>query len=45
MPLIYSKSKKALSENIRKEIHAGKSPEQAAAIGYSIKKALQNKKK
>lgn len=36
MPLIKSKSKKALSTNIGTEIKAGKEPKQAAAIAYSI---------
>lgn len=43
MPLKQSSSKKALQENIRKEIKAGKSPSQAAAIGYAVQR--KNKKK
>jgi hypothetical protein len=35
MPLINSSSKEARSENIRREIDAGKDPKQAAAIAYS----------
>ena len=35
MPLKKGKSKKTISANIRKEIAAGKSPRQAAAIAYS----------
>ena len=38
MPLKKSGSKKAFAENMRKEIKAGKSPKQAAAIAYSIKR-------
>lgn len=38
MPLIHSSSDKARSENIRREINAGKDPKQAAAIGYSIQR-------
>ena len=38
MPLNKSGSKKAFKENIRKEIKAGKSPKQAAAIAYNIKR-------
>lgn len=39
MPLIRgskAKTKEGISENIRREIHAGKDPKQAAAIAYSI---------
>lgn len=36
MPLIKSGSKKAISENIRREIHAGKSQRQSVAIAYSV---------
>ena len=36
MPLIKSGSKAAMSENIRREIHAGKPQKQAAAIAYSV---------
>lgn len=32
MPLIKGKSKKAISENIRREMHAGKPQKQAIAI-------------
>ncbi len=38
MPLIKSKSKKAFSENIRREMEAGKPQKQAVAIAYSVKK-------
>lgn len=36
MPLIKSKSKKAISKNITTEVKAGRKPAQAAAIAYSI---------
>ena len=39
MPLIESKSDKALQENIKREIEAGKDPKQAAAIAYSVQHA------
>ena len=35
MSLIKGKSKKAISENIRREIHAGKPQKQAVAIALS----------
>lgn len=38
MPLIKSKSKKAFSENIKKEIKAGKPLKQSVAIAYSVKR-------
>lgn len=38
MPLIKSKSKKAFSANIKKEIKAGKPQKQAVAIAYSVKR-------
>ena len=39
MPLNESGSKEALHQNIATEVKAGKSPEQAAAIAYSVQKA------
>lgn len=41
MPLIEGESDKARSENIRREIEAGKDPKQAAAIGYSVQRKAQ----
>jgi len=38
MPLIKSRSKRAFSENIRREMHAGKSQKQAIAIAYAVKR-------
>jgi hypothetical protein len=39
MPLVKgskAKSKKGISENIRREVHAGKPQKQAVAIAYSV---------
>ena len=44
MPSIKSKSKSARSENIRREIAAGKPPKQAAAIAYSMQRKAQGKR-
>lgn len=38
MPLIEGKSDKSRSENIQREIEAGKDPKQAAAIAYSVQR-------
>jgi len=38
MPLVKSGSKKAFSENIRREMQAGKPQKQAVAIAYSVKR-------
>lgn len=43
MPLVQSSSDKALSENIRREVHAGKPQKQAVAIAYSIKRKIQKR--
>ena len=44
MPLVKSGSKKAMSENIRREMHAGKPQKQAVAIAYSVKRAVSKKR-
>ena len=38
MPLVKSKSKKAFSENIKREIAAGKPQKQAVAIAYDVQR-------
>ena len=38
MPLVKSGSKAAVSENIRREMHAGKPQKQAIAIAMSVKR-------
>ena len=38
MPLKKSPSKEAVKENVKKEIAAGKKPDQAVAIAYSVKR-------
>lgn len=43
MSLIEGKSDKARSENIARERRAGKSPEQSAAIAYSVQREAQHK--
>lgn len=45
MPLKKSTSKKAMSENIRTEIKAGKPPKQAVAIAYSVQREAKKGKK
>lgn len=45
MPLVKGTSKKAFSENVKTEMHAGKPQKQAVAIAYSVKRAAQSKKK
>lgn len=44
MPLIKSTSKGAFSENIRREIEAGKPQKQAVAIAYAIRRRAAAKK-
>jgi hypothetical protein len=41
VPLIKSSSAKAFRENIRAEIKAGRKPDQAAAIAYSVQRAAK----
>jgi hypothetical protein len=43
MPLVKGSSKKAIAENIRREMHAGKPQKQAIAIAY--RKAGKARKK
>ena len=43
MPLKKSAGKKAFSENVKKEIAAGKPQKQAVAIAYSVKRAAKKK--
>jgi hypothetical protein len=45
MPLKKSPTPKALAENIKAEIKAGKPPKQAVAIGYAVKREAEKKKK
>jgi hypothetical protein len=48
MPLVKgkaAKNKKGFSENISREMHAGKSQKQAVAIAYSEAKESKKKKK
>lgn len=43
MPLKQGYSKQTIKKNIEKEIHAGKSPQQAVAIAYSVAKEAKKK--
>jgi hypothetical protein len=45
MPLIKSKTEKAMKKNIVKEIEAGKPQKQAVAIAYSVKREAEKKAK
>lgn len=45
MPLVKSGSNAARSENIRREIEAGKPPVQAEAIGYSVQRKAKGLRK
>ena len=45
MPLKKSASTKAFSENIKKEVKAGKPVKQAVAIAYSVKRKAKKKDK
>lgn len=43
MPLKKSTSKKALKENIKAEVNAGKPVKQAVAIAYAVKRKAKKK--
>lgn len=43
MPLIQSKSKKAFSKNVEKEMDSGKPQDQSLAIAYSVKRKAKKK--
>jgi len=43
MPLTKSTSPKAFKENVKAEIKAGKKPDQAVAIAYSVKREAAKK--
>ena len=45
MPLKHSKSKEAFTKNVKAEVKAGKKPDQAVAIAYSVKRDAENKRK
>lgn len=48
MPLVKgkkAKTKEGISENIKREMHAGKPQKQAIAIAYSVAKKSKKKKK
>lgn len=45
MPLIHSKSKKAVSSNIKKEMAAGKPQKQAVAIALSVQRKAKGAKR
>lgn len=44
MPLVDSSSMKALRENTKREIAAGRPPKQAYAIAWSVKRKLKKKR-
>lgn len=43
MPLVKSKTKKAFTENLKKEISAGKPKKQALAIAFSVQRKAKKK--
>ena len=44
MPLNKSKSQKAFSENVKKEMKAGKPQKQAVAIAYAVQRTAKKNK-
>lgn len=45
MPLKKSASKRAFSDNVRREMQAGRSQKQSVAIAYSVKRKAAGRKK
>lgn len=45
MPLDYSKTKKSFSNNVKREMQAGKPQKQAVAIAYSVNRRGRPKSK
>jgi hypothetical protein len=45
MPLIKSQTDEARSENIKREVEAGKPPKQAVAIAYSVQRKAKKKRR
>lgn len=43
MPLVKSPSKEAFRKNVKAEIKSGKTPSQAVAIAYSVKREAAKK--
>lgn len=43
MPLVKGKSKQAFQANVKREIAAGKPPQQAVAIAYAVKRRAGRK--
>jgi len=44
IPLLKGKSRKTISENIRREMHAGKPQKQAIAISFAMARRSNKKK-